>query len=170
MIADIITNTASFSLPALLTIVLTFGFAPGFCMRLIALMYPRTDPRRQELYAEMKAVPRIERPLWVAEQLETGLFEGISSRRRAARERKPEEHWGAPTEAAKAEIQTENVGILAGTVHNSRVVVICPEEHERFLRLMESTDTFGAGLRFNDYYVQGGREATWHPEKPTEEP
>lgn len=88
MITDILANPASFSLPALLTVVGTFGFAPGFCMRLIALMYPRSDPRRKELYAEMKAVPRIERPLWVAEQLETVLFEAPASRRRATRERK----------------------------------------------------------------------------------
>lgn len=97
MIADILTNTASFSLPALLTVVVAFGFAPGFCMRLIVMMYPHTDPRRHELYAEMKAVPRIERPLWVAEQLETGLFEGLASRRREAKARKYEKILQGPS-------------------------------------------------------------------------
>ena len=32
---------------------------------------------RIELVAELYAVPRIQRPLWVAEQLETALFEGL---------------------------------------------------------------------------------------------
>jgi hypothetical protein len=57
-----------------------FGFAPGFCLRLIVLAYPRDDPRRQELIAELYAVPRINRPLWVAEQLEVALFEGLGQR------------------------------------------------------------------------------------------
>jgi hypothetical protein len=47
---------------SLLLVVLVFGFAPGFCLRLIVLAYPRGDPRRAELIAEMRAVPRIQRP------------------------------------------------------------------------------------------------------------
>jgi hypothetical protein len=65
---------------SLLLVVLVFGFAPGFCLRLIVLAYPRGDPRRAELIAEMRAVPRIQRPLWVAEQLEVALFEGLPHR------------------------------------------------------------------------------------------
>ena len=61
---------------------LVFGFAPGAVLRLIVLVYPRDDPRRQELRAEVYAVPLIERPFWVAQQLEVALFEG--SRRRFA--------------------------------------------------------------------------------------
>lgn len=118
MIADVITNAASFSLPALFTIMVVFGFAPGFCMRLIALMYPRTDPRRKELYAELKAVPRIERPLWVAEQLETGLFDGLLSRRRSARERKRERQ----RRRAIAELDRPSV-VQARDVHDATVYV-----------------------------------------------
>jgi hypothetical protein len=66
---------------SLLLVVLVFGFAPGFCLRLIVLAYPRGDPRRAELIAEMRAVPRIQRPLWVAEQLEVALFEGLRAPR-----------------------------------------------------------------------------------------
>ncbi|MGH2843465.1 MAG: hypothetical protein ACRDKL_07770, partial [Solirubrobacteraceae bacterium] len=44
------------------------------------LAYPRTDPRRAELIAELYAVTRIQRPLWVAEQLEVALFEGLGNR------------------------------------------------------------------------------------------
>ncbi|HET9255492.1 MAG TPA: hypothetical protein VFO16_09850 [Pseudonocardiaceae bacterium] len=69
------------SWPSLLLVVLVFGFAPGFCLRLIVLAYPRNDPRRTELIAELyAAVPRLQRPLWVAEQLETALFEGLPHR------------------------------------------------------------------------------------------
>jgi hypothetical protein len=49
------------------------------------LAYPRDDPRRAELIAELYAVPRIQRPLWVAEQLETALFEGLKLRISASR-------------------------------------------------------------------------------------
>jgi hypothetical protein len=68
------------SWPSLFLVVIVFGFAPGFCLRLIALAYPRSDPRRKELTAELYAVPRIQRPLWVAEQLEVALFEGLPHR------------------------------------------------------------------------------------------
>ena len=64
----------------LLLVLLVFGFAPGFCLRLIVVVYPRSDPRRAELVAELYAVPRMERPLWVAEQLEIALFEGLAHR------------------------------------------------------------------------------------------
>jgi hypothetical protein len=65
---------------SLVFVVVVFGFAPGFCLRLIVLAYPRTDPRRRELIAELYAVPRAKRPLWVAEQLEVALFEGLGHR------------------------------------------------------------------------------------------
>ena len=72
------------SWPSLLLVLVVFGFAPGFCLRLIVLAYPRNDPRRAELIAELYAVPRIQRPLWVAEQLEVALFEGLAHRVSAA--------------------------------------------------------------------------------------
>lgn len=67
----------------LLFMLLLFGFAPGFCLRLLVLMYPREDPRRTELIAELYAISRHERPLWVAEQMEVALFEGVAQRLRA---------------------------------------------------------------------------------------
>lgn len=66
---------------SLLLVAVVFGFAPGFFLRLIVLAYPRDDPRRKELIAELYTVPRPWRPLWVAEQLETALFEGLIHRR-----------------------------------------------------------------------------------------
>ena len=81
--AELLEALASWS--SLVLVVVVFGFAPGFCLRLIVLAYPRGDPRRAELIAELYAVPRIQRPLWVAEQLEVALFEGLPHRVSAAR-------------------------------------------------------------------------------------
>jgi hypothetical protein len=63
---------------------IVFGFAPGFVLRFIVLAFPRDDPRRDELLAELHAVPRIERPFWVLEQLEVALVEGLGGRIRWA--------------------------------------------------------------------------------------
>ena len=72
--------------PTLGVAVLVFGFAPGVALRLIVLFYPRGNPRRQELLGELYAVPTIERPFWVAAQLEVALFEGLGTRFRARRD------------------------------------------------------------------------------------
>jgi hypothetical protein len=66
--------------PTLGIAVFVFGFAPGALLRLIVLAFKRDDPRRHELLGELHAVPRIERPFWVAEQLEIACFEGLYSR------------------------------------------------------------------------------------------
>jgi hypothetical protein len=71
---------------------LVFGLYPGAVLRLIVLAYPRDDPRRRELLAELYGVPRLERPYWVMEQLEVALFEGLGERirRRIKKLRQPE--------------------------------------------------------------------------------
>jgi len=64
--------------PATLVLVLlVFGIAPGLVLRLIVLAFTADDPRREELRAELYAVPRYERPLWVAEQIEIAISEGL---------------------------------------------------------------------------------------------
>ncbi|WP_063127429.1 hypothetical protein [Nocardia fusca] len=75
------------SLAAFLVAVATFGFFPGFLLRLLVRLYPPGDPRRHELPAELYAVPRLVRPFWVAEQFETVLYEGTGLRYRARRTR-----------------------------------------------------------------------------------
>jgi hypothetical protein len=76
--------------PTVLIALGVFGFAPGAVLRLIVLAYRREDPRRRELISELYHVPRIERPFWVAEQLETALFDGCRGRLAAAwRARRP---------------------------------------------------------------------------------
>ena len=67
------------SWPTLGCALLVYGFAPGALLRLIVVLYPRDHPRRRELIGE-PAHPRIMRPFWVAEQLETALFEGLHGR------------------------------------------------------------------------------------------
>jgi len=68
------------SWPTLGCALLVYGFAPGALLRLIVVLYPRGHPRRRELIGELYAYPRIMRPFWVAEQLETALFEGLHGR------------------------------------------------------------------------------------------
>lgn len=58
-------------------ILLIYGFAPGALLRIIVLAFPAGDPRRAELRAELYAVPRLERPIWVAEQIEVAISEGL---------------------------------------------------------------------------------------------
>ena len=71
--------------PTLGIALLVFGFAPGAVLRLIVLLYRHGNPRRRELLGELYAVPRIERPFWVVEQLEVALFEGLHDRLKAWR-------------------------------------------------------------------------------------
>jgi hypothetical protein len=90
--------TQLLSWKALLAVVVVFGFAPGAALRLIVLAFPRSDPRRRELLAELRAVPRLERPMWIAEQLEVALAEGVAGRlarvwRRLAPGRRVAERW-----------------------------------------------------------------------------
>jgi hypothetical protein len=65
---------------AFVIVLLVFGTAPGLVLRLIVLAFPADDPRREELLAELYAVPRYERPLWVAEQIEIAISEGLWGR------------------------------------------------------------------------------------------
>jgi hypothetical protein len=59
------------------------GFVPGASLRLILRIYPKGHPRRQELMAELYAMPRFERPFFVCEQLEMAVGEGLPARLRA---------------------------------------------------------------------------------------
>ena len=70
----------SWSVRTLLTVMFVFGFAPGLLLRIIVLAFERSDPRRRELIAELYNVPRFHQPLWVAQQLEVALSEGLVPR------------------------------------------------------------------------------------------
>ena len=102
------------SWPSLLLVVVVFGLAPGLCLRLIVLSYPRGDPRRAELIAELYAVPRIQRPLWVAEQLEVALFEGLGHRMSTARGRRAHVRAARRARAELAEPPAQNLERFVG--------------------------------------------------------
>lgn len=95
---------------SLLLVLLVFGFAPGFCLRLIVLAYPPDHPRRRELLAELYAVPTHLRPLWVAMQLEVALFEGLGDRGSAALRRRRERRY----ESRRSEVPAGATGAPDG--------------------------------------------------------
>jgi hypothetical protein len=69
----------------LIVAVAVYGFFPGVVLRFILLAFRRSDPRRAEILAELRAVARWERPFWVAEQAEVALFEGLVERIKSRR-------------------------------------------------------------------------------------
>ena len=86
--ADFLNAVASW--PNLFSVLFVFGFAPGAVLRLLVLVYPKESLRRAELIAELYLVPRIERPVWVAQQAEVAIFEGLPQRLRAMRTKRAE--------------------------------------------------------------------------------
>ncbi|WP_410619073.1 hypothetical protein [Amycolatopsis sp. cmx-8-4] len=74
----------------LLVALALYGFAPGFVLRLLVRLYPKQDPRRTELVAELYAVPRLSRPFWVADALAAVLIEGLPRRIKAVQDRRRE--------------------------------------------------------------------------------
>ena len=65
--------------PALVTLIL-IGSVPGFLLRLLVRVYPKDHPRRRELVAELYSIPYRERLLFVAQQLELAVTEGVPAR------------------------------------------------------------------------------------------
>src|SRR4051794_11414808 len=53
--------------------------APEFVLRSFLRLYPEDDERRMELLAELCSLPRRARPMFVVEQVETALREGIGA-------------------------------------------------------------------------------------------
>jgi hypothetical protein len=74
------TLSAVASWQTFLAALVVFGFAPRAVLRVIVRAFPKGDPRRDELLAELHIVPRLLRPLWVTEQLEVAIFEGLRDR------------------------------------------------------------------------------------------
>jgi hypothetical protein len=67
----------------------TFGLLPGLVLRLLVRLYPKDDPRRRELFAELYGpkMTRFRRFEWVFQQLETALRDGLSARHELRRRR-----------------------------------------------------------------------------------
>src|SRR5262245_57670478 len=77
----------------LLIAVAVFGVAPGLILRLLVKLYPKGDPRRQELVNDLYHLNRWERLFYVGEQFETALSEGIPRRLRSIRMRRAERRY-----------------------------------------------------------------------------
>lgn len=82
-LTDLVVSVARW--PFFLLLLAIFGIAPGLFLRLLGHAWPRSHPRRAELRAELHAVPYLLRPFWVAEQLETAIFDGFGARLRERR-------------------------------------------------------------------------------------
>jgi len=65
----------------------TFGLLPGLMLRLLVQLYPKDDPRRRELFAELYGprMSRLGRFEWVFQQLETAIRDGLAARRELRR-------------------------------------------------------------------------------------
>jgi hypothetical protein len=131
------------SWPMLVLALAAFGFAPGLVLRLIVLTFPRHDPRRQELLGELYAVPRFERPFWVAEQLEVALFEGLRGRFIA---RRAKGQPTSPTSASKRKPTSQlNASSLLwrGSTFNAAIgggVEVAHSEGKVFIRNARDTE------------------------------
>jgi len=72
-----------------IVVAFVLGATPVFVVRLIARIYPKGDPRRAELIAEMAHVKGISKTLetwrWLGESFATALCEGTPERVRRAR-------------------------------------------------------------------------------------
>jgi hypothetical protein len=77
----------------------------------IVLAFRRDDSRRKKLIGELYAAPWIERPFWVAEQLEIALFKGLRGRLTArsgeARKKKtiPTRYLGQTSQEVHSSVQ-----------------------------------------------------------------
>ncbi|GAB3148248.1 hypothetical protein GCM10027058_08540 [Microbacterium neimengense] len=57
-----------------------FGVMPVLAAKLMSLAFPKDDPRRPEMAAEVYSVPRWERPVWVGEQVGRIFIEAVPAR------------------------------------------------------------------------------------------
>ncbi len=117
---------------SVVAVLVLFGMAPGAVLRLVVRLYPKGHPRREELVAELYALPYSLRPLWVAEQIETSFFDGMRARR--------SRHCAAGQPEAALVAQTVQVsraaGILSLLDERERIAIAYPEYTIRELALL----------------------------------
>jgi hypothetical protein len=80
MSIELTTASAALVLVFALVGVFSQGFIPRFATRFLARAFPKSDPRREEMLAELYGVPQKERLVWVFEQLERVVMEAIPAR------------------------------------------------------------------------------------------
>jgi hypothetical protein len=74
----------SVSPSSLLILLVVFGFAPVFTVRLFVHLYPPNHPRRHELIAELYKLKRIPRVFYATEVIATAVLEASASGSRQA--------------------------------------------------------------------------------------
>jgi DNA-binding CsgD family transcriptional regulator len=99
-----------------LIVAITFGFMPGLLIRQVVRLWPKGHPRRAELVAEVYALEYFKRVLFVFEQIETGLFEGLTARVRTRRAQDAD----TDEDAANDEDANDEARISPPTPVNSR--------------------------------------------------
>lgn len=63
-----------------LVFLLAFGFSPRLVLRIVIRLWPKEDARRQETIAALDHIPYSKRLLFVVEQLEAALVDGLGER------------------------------------------------------------------------------------------
>ncbi len=112
------TETLAFLLSprALALGLLLLVLAPGLLLKCLVRAYPYDDPRRVELLAELAAIPRSERPLWVLQQVETALLDGLPTRLRRMRQRRSKRTSLRARLLAPTDAPVMRAGTIAATV------------------------------------------------------
>jgi hypothetical protein len=73
------------AIKALAYSLLLFAILPGAVLRLLLLAWPKDDPVRAELRADLEMLPFRERPFFVASQIPNAVCDGLGTRVRSAR-------------------------------------------------------------------------------------
>lgn len=103
------------SLWTVLVAVAIIGAGPVVAMRILRRAWPKDHLRRQELVAEVKALPYRDRVFFVAEMLEAALVEGLPQR--SAESRQQATRLLRSCRASVATFKTELQARLAAPLH-----------------------------------------------------
>lgn len=124
----------------------TFGLIPGLLLRVIVLFYPKDDPRRHELFGELynPDMGRFERYVWVFQQLETALRDGLQARRDVRRRRK----WGPTLQwvGTRERITAHTFSSVGAPLPVALLTVSRPAHSHRLLLISAVGVALGVGL------------------------
>lgn len=87
-------------------LLLVWGIAPGWIVRLASLAFRKGDARRNEMIAELYAVPHLRQPVWALQQCERALSEGLAPRLWRLGYRRLAGRFTRRTEVAKSYVET----------------------------------------------------------------
>ncbi len=108
--------TADLAVRTLVVALVLFGFVPGLALRCVSRAWPKGHSRRAELRGEMLSIDYIKRPLWVCEQLETALLDGLPARWNERRDRSTAAQISATSALDRhREVARANISHLLGS-------------------------------------------------------